>query len=71
MSSFKLISYCLRLRPHEIKKNLSLKQKALLYLRLIFECFWPCIEKIIDFLGAKEFVTLLMYVESHQFPKKL
>ena len=71
VSSFKLISYCLRLRPHEIKKNLSLKQKALLYLRLIFECFWPCIEKIIDFLGAKEFVTLLMYVESHQFPKKL
>ena len=67
VSSFKLISYCLRLRPHEIKKNLSLKQKALLY----FEHFWPCIEKIIDFLGTKEFVTQLMYVESHQFPKKL
>ncbi|XP_050282980.1 uncharacterized protein LOC126723503 [Quercus robur] len=71
VSSFKLISYCLRLCPHEIEKNLNLKQKALLYLRLIFECFWPCIEKIIDFLGTKEFVTQLMYVESHQFHKKL
>ncbi|KAM4082641.1 hypothetical protein ACJW30_11G190900 [Castanea mollissima] len=71
VSCFKLISYCLRLQPYESKKGLRFKQKALHYLRSIFECFWPCIETIIDFLGAKEFVTQLMYVESDQFPKKL
>ena len=67
VSSFKLISYSLRLRPYEFKKDFSRKQKALYYFRSIFQS----IEKITVFLGAKEFVTQLIHVESHQFSKKL
>ena len=37
----------------------------------IFECCLPYIDKVIDYLGAREFVTEWRYVSSHRLPRKL
>ncbi|KAM3691157.1 hypothetical protein ACB094_09G172900 [Castanea mollissima] len=61
VSSFNLVSYCLRLRCR--------------YLGPIFECCLPYIYKVIgkvtDYLGAREFINEWWYVSSRRLPRKL
>ncbi|KAK9984742.1 hypothetical protein SO802_034267 [Lithocarpus litseifolius] len=71
VSSFNLIRYCLRLCPYPLKNNPSLIKKGIHYLSSIFECCLPYIDKVIDYLGARELVTEWRYVSSHQLPRKL
>ncbi|KAL4602399.1 hypothetical protein ACB092_10G050700 [Castanea dentata] len=58
MSSFNLIKYCLRLRPYPLKNNFSLINL-------------PYIDKVIDYLGARELVIERRYVSSQRLPRKL
>ena len=71
VSSFNLIKYCLRLRPYPLKNNPSLIKKGIHYLSSIFECCLPYIDKVFDYLGARELVTEWRYVSSHRLPRKL
>ncbi|XP_075640260.1 uncharacterized protein LOC142612009 [Castanea sativa] len=71
VSSFNLIKYCLRLRPYPLKDKSSLIKKGIHYLSSIFECCLPYIDKVIDYLGARELVTEWRYVSSQRLPRKL
>uniref|UniRef100_A0A7N2REA9 Uncharacterized protein n=1 Tax=Quercus lobata TaxID=97700 RepID=A0A7N2REA9_QUELO len=61
----------MRLRPYPLKNNPSLVKKGIHYLSSIFECCLPYIDKVIDYLGARELVTEGRYVSSHRLPRKL
>ena len=71
VSSFNLIKYCLRLCPYPLKNNPSLIKKGIHYLSSIFGCCLPYIDKVIDYLGARELVIEWRYVSSHRLPRKL
>ncbi|KAM3686940.1 hypothetical protein ACB098_10G040500 [Castanea mollissima] len=71
VSSFYLIKYCLRLRTYPLKDKSSLIKKGIHYLSSIFECCLPYIDKVIDYLGARELVTEWRYVSSQRLPRKL
>ena len=75
VSSFNLVSYCLRLRPYPVEENSNLFKKGCRYLGSIFECCLPFIYKVIDkvtdYLGAREFINEWWYVSSRRLPRKL
>ncbi|KAM4091898.1 hypothetical protein ACJW30_09G171300 [Castanea mollissima] len=75
VSSFNLVSYCLRLRPYPLEENSNLFKKGCRYLGPIFECCLPYIYKVIgkvtDYLGAREFINEWWYVSSRRLPRKL
>jgi hypothetical protein len=55
VSTFNLIDYCLKRRTYEFKYN----------------HFKFCLDKLVDYLGGRDFVNELKYVYRKPFPKKL
>ncbi|GMY29957.1 hypothetical protein FCV25MIE_25199 [Fagus crenata] len=55
VSKYNLIDYCLRRRTYEFKHN----------------PFRYCLDKLVDYLGGRDFVNELKYVKREKFPKKL
>uniref|UniRef100_A0A2N9F0J3 DUF4220 domain-containing protein n=1 Tax=Fagus sylvatica TaxID=28930 RepID=A0A2N9F0J3_FAGSY len=55
VSKFNLIDYCLRRRTYEFKHN----------------PFRFCLDKLVDYLGGRDYVNELKYVKREKFPKKL
>jgi hypothetical protein len=55
VSTFNLIDYCLKQRTYEFKHN----------------PFMFCLDKLVDYLGGRDFVNELKYVKREKFPKKL
>ncbi|KAK4580635.1 hypothetical protein RGQ29_024327 [Quercus rubra] len=57
VSCFNLVSYCLRLRPYPVECCLPFIYKV--------------IDKVTDYLGAREFINEWWYVSSRRLPRKL
>ncbi|KAF5444866.1 hypothetical protein F2P56_033963 [Juglans regia] len=72
VSGFNLITYCLKERPktfHEVKVESWFGiTKWIGYLKIIWEYCW---KKVVDHLGAKDFLDELKYVASKPFKKNL